>query len=195
MPTHTPRLIAAATAILTLAVPALAHAVPKARYDYSPTTPTTGLSTSFDASRTSCDRKPCSFRWQDDGSDGAGGTNTTLGTGMRLAYTFMSPGRKDVRLTVTNARGQSGTTVQTVQVADAAPPPPPPPPPAACANGLDDDGDGLVDLGDPGCTSALDTDETNVVQSPPDRATTAASRTGCPPARTTSRSASGAPMT
>jgi hypothetical protein len=29
----------------------------------------------------------------------------------------------------------------------------------ACANGLDDDGDGLVDVGDPGCESAADSDE------------------------------------
>ena len=51
-----------------------------------------------------------------------------------------------------------------------APPPPgdggsPPPPPAvaACADGRDNDGDGFVDLGDPGCTSASDTDETHTI--------------------------------
>jgi hypothetical protein len=43
-----------------------------------------------------------------------------------------------------------------VTFADAAvtPPPPPPPPPAtpaACADGGDNDGDGLVDARDPGC--------------------------------------------
>src|SRR4051794_9027063 len=31
----------------------------------------------------------------------------------------------------------------------------------ACANLNDDDGDGLVDLGDPGCSSAVDTSEYN----------------------------------
>ena len=53
-----------------------------------------------------------------------------------------------------------------------APPPPPPegggsppPPPAvaACADGRDNDGDGFVDLGDPGCASASDTDETHTI--------------------------------
>jgi hypothetical protein len=32
----------------------------------------------------------------------------------------------------------------------------------ACRNGIDDDGDGLVDLADPGCASASDTSERNV---------------------------------
>jgi len=43
------------------------------------------------------------------------------------------------------------------------PPPPPPPPPTVCADGLDNDSDGLIDLTDPGCVDAADTDETNVV--------------------------------
>jgi hypothetical protein len=33
--------------------------------------------------------------------------------------------------------------------------------PPACANGFDDDGDGLVDLADLGCESPEDTDETD----------------------------------
>jgi hypothetical protein len=42
------------------------------------------------------------------------------------------------------------------------------PPPAACADGIDNDGDGLTDFGtggtnDPGCTSLSDTDETNTI--------------------------------
>lgn len=43
-----------------------------------------------------------------------------------------------------------------------------PPPPAQCADGLDNDGDTKIDYpADPGCASAADTDETDVVQ-PPD---------------------------
>jgi hypothetical protein len=46
--------------------------------------------------------------------------------------------------------------------------PPPPPPPAACADGLDNDGDGLIDYpADPGCTGAADTDETDPPPPPP----------------------------
>lgn len=41
------------------------------------------------------------------------------------------------------------------------------PPPAACADGLDNDGDGLIDYpADPGCTSASDTDETDAPPPP-----------------------------
>jgi endoglucanase len=36
---------------------------------------------------------------------------------------------------------------------------PPPPPPSACVDGRDNDGDGLIDLADPGCESATDDDE------------------------------------
>jgi hypothetical protein len=45
--------------------------------------------------------------------------------------------------------------------------PPPPPPESQCADGLDNDKDGLIDLADPGCASATDTDETNTTPPPP----------------------------
>lgn len=45
--------------------------------------------------------------------------------------------------------------------------PPPPPPLAQCEDGLDNDGDGLVDLADPGCSSASDDDEFNEPPPPP----------------------------
>lgn len=45
------------------------------------------------------------------------------------------------------------------------PPPAPAPAPAACADGVDNDSDGLVDFpGDPGCSSAADTDEVDPTQ-------------------------------
>jgi hypothetical protein len=47
-----------------------------------------------------------------------------------------------------------------------------PPPAAACADGQDNDGDGAVDLNDPGCTDAADNDETNATQPPPSNAPT-----------------------
>lgn len=45
--------------------------------------------------------------------------------------------------------------------------PPPPPPPAACADGTDNDGDGLIDLADPGCADAADADETDAPPADP----------------------------
>ena len=47
-------------------------------------------------------------------------------------------------------------------------PPPPPPPVAQCADGLDNDGDGLIDFpADPGCVDAADNDEFNAPPPPP----------------------------
>ncbi len=43
----------------------------------------------------------------------------------------------------------------------------PPPPKTQCSDGLDNDGDHLVDMNDPGCSSPHDDDETNVVVPPP----------------------------
>lgn len=44
---------------------------------------------------------------------------------------------------------------------------PPPPPAPACSDGLDNDGDGKIDLADPGCSSSTDTDEADVAPPPP----------------------------
>jgi hypothetical protein len=44
---------------------------------------------------------------------------------------------------------------------------PPPPPAPRCDNGLDDDGDGKVDLADPGCTDAQDDSESPDPEPPP----------------------------
>ena len=44
---------------------------------------------------------------------------------------------------------------------------PPPPPPAQCSDGGDNDGDGKVDLADPGCSGGADNDETNPAPPPP----------------------------
>jgi PKD repeat protein len=54
-----------------------------------------------------------------------------------------------------------------VTALDAAPAPPGPELPAACANLVDDDGDGAVDLDDPGCADKRDQDETDPPLPPP----------------------------
>src|SRR3989338_3364056 len=65
----------------------------------------------------------------------------------------------------------SGPPIPRFHVGECPISPPPPPPPPACSNGIDDDGDGLIDWdptnGDPGCTTPLDTDETNAPLPPP----------------------------
>jgi F5/8 type C domain/PKD domain len=117
-------LAASASIAIGLVAPASVIAAPTARYTYSPANPVAGQTTMFDGSASSCDRAPCSYRWRDDGPDGAGGANTALGTGMTLSHTFLQAGAKYVRLTVTNRRGRSNSIVKTIYVAAPAPPPP-----------------------------------------------------------------------
>jgi hypothetical protein len=58
---------------------------------------------------------------------------------------------------IAGASGLSQGSALTPGVTTAAPPPSPQTP--ACANGADDDGDGLVDMADPDCSSPTDTSE------------------------------------
>jgi hypothetical protein len=55
---------------------------------------------------------------------------------------------------------REGSTVNQPQPPPSDPNPPAPPPPA-CADGADNDGDGLTDLIDPGCSGSSDTDESD----------------------------------
>jgi len=111
--------------LVSLVVPVAAWAAPTARYTYSPSTPVTGTVTTFDASASRCDRSPCTYRWTDDGPDGPGGQNWTLGSGKVLGFTFSSAGKKYIRLTVTNNRGRRSQTAKTITV--TAPPSAPAP--------------------------------------------------------------------
>jgi hypothetical protein len=53
---------------------------------------------------------------------------------------------------------RSGIFSGTLQIAVAGTPP------VACSDGIDSDGDGLVDLADPGCANASDSDERNAAR-------------------------------
>ena len=57
--------------------------------------------------------------------------------------------------------GGAGGPASTAPSNDGGTDPPGPPPPAACADRNDNDGDGRVDLADPGCASPRDGDETD----------------------------------
>ena len=81
-------------------------------------------------------------------------SNTGTGTASRVARSF------DGQSSAAPALHLEWTTGGT--------PPPPPPPAAACADKVDNDGDGKIDhLADPGCTSATDTNEADPVAPPP----------------------------
>jgi hypothetical protein len=137
---------------------------PTAAFSYSPQSPTTGQEVTFDASISTCNATPCSYAWEDDGPDGAGGTQWPLGSGQKLKFTFSGEGTKYARLTVTDALGRKDTVEHDVTVGST---PPPPPPAAQCADGKDNDNDGKVDMADPGCSSSSDNDETDPAPSPP----------------------------
>ncbi len=149
---HALVLLASASFAAGLVAPASVIAAPTARYSYSPANPVAGQTMMFDGSASSCDRTPCSYRWQDDGPDGPGGANTALGTGIRVSHIFLQAGAKYVRLTVTNRRRRSSSIVKTINVAAPLPSPAP-----ACSDGQDNDADGRTDYpADPGCDSPQD---------------------------------------
>ena len=124
------------SALAFAAGPATATAATNASFTYSPSSPETGESVSFDASASTCDDEPCTYRWADDGADGAAGTQWPLGTGETLRFTFRNVGTKRVRLTVTDDDGVSDSTMRTFAVTAPGPDPgptPDPPPAAASA--------------------------------------------------------------
>ncbi|MGZ4228367.1 MAG: heparin lyase I family protein [Solirubrobacteraceae bacterium] len=93
---------------------------------WQPASPTTGQTVHFDGTSSSCSSSPCTYTWQDDGSDGPGGTNWPLGTGVTLDFTFQGTGTKYVRLTVRDNRNRASTVEHDVVVGSA-------PPPSGCA--------------------------------------------------------------
>lgn len=106
-------------------------AAPTAAYTYAPTSPTAGQSVSFDGAGSTCAAEPCSYAWEDDGPDGAGGEQWPLGTSRTLSFMFGAAGDKHVRLTVTDSLNRSASTVKTITVSAAAPTTPPPPAPTS----------------------------------------------------------------
>jgi Big-like domain-containing protein len=100
---------------------------PVAAYTYAPTAPAAGQAVSFDAASATCDDAPCSYTWEDDGPDGAGGKQWPLGDGATMTFTFQEAGAKYVRVAVTDADGDTDSTRKTITV--ASPPPPDTTPP------------------------------------------------------------------
>jgi hypothetical protein len=95
---------------------------PAAAYTYSPSSPTAGQAVSYDASSATCQDTPCTYTWEDDGTDGSGGTQWPLGSGKTMSFTFQDPGVKNVRVTVADADGDTNSTMKAVTVAPASPP-------------------------------------------------------------------------
>lgn len=90
----------------------------------------------------------------------SGATTTVLigtwivGEASNAAYTATYGGDCNLQGEVTLAAGETKTcTLINNDIAPGAP---------SCANGIDDDGDGLIDSADPGCSSSTDNDETDL---------------------------------
>ncbi|HWC25816.1 MAG TPA: LamG-like jellyroll fold domain-containing protein [Solirubrobacteraceae bacterium] len=94
-------------------------APPTASYTYSPSPVTIGQDVTFDGSGSTCPAGSCAYRWEDDGADGAGGAQWPLGTGRTVTFTFSEVGDKYVRLIVTDANGNSDSTVKQITVSTA----------------------------------------------------------------------------
>jgi hypothetical protein len=110
-----------ATRSWTIQSAAPADHQPVAAYAYSPTTPAPGQAVSFDASSATCDDAPCTYTWVDDGPDGPGGAQWPLGNGKTMTFTFQDPGVKNVRVAVTDADGDTDSTMKSVTVSSAPP--------------------------------------------------------------------------
>jgi len=80
-----------------------------ASFTFSPSSPVTGQAVTFNASTSTCASAPCTYVWDDDGPDGSAGSSWPLGSGQVLTSTFQGAGTKYVRLTITDANGQTAT--------------------------------------------------------------------------------------
>ena len=129
---------------------------PTADFSVSPSPSNPGQPVMFDWTGR-CPAGPCSFAWEDEGPDGAGGTDWPWGAGDPLVKTFQFEGIKYAHLVVTDALGRTAEA-RREHVVKSNPLPPPPPNPQ-CADGSDNDGDGRIDLADPGCSSLTDDSE------------------------------------
>lgn len=134
---------------------------PIASFSYSPAAPQAGGAVAFDASTSRDPDGPIvSYRW--DFGDGSVQTySSPLAT-----HTYLLPGAYTVTLKVTGNGGpnDTGTASRTLTVSAVPPGAPPPPlsPRPVCSDGIDNDGDALVDFGtDPGCSSPDDNNEFN----------------------------------
>jgi hypothetical protein len=124
---------------LALALPATALARPSARYVLRPSSPVAGQPTTFDASPTACDLRPCTYRWSRVLRARKGQRLRSLGRGKILTHTFRRSGVRYFRLIVRNRKRQKSSRTRRIVVANApapAPPPAAPPPTATPAAGV-----------------------------------------------------------
>ena len=101
-----------ATASVSRSITTVANTAPTASFTGTPASGTVPLEVSFDASASSDAEGPIvNFDW----SFGDG----PIGSGVRVAHTYaayVSPGNVEVRLTVTDSRGDTGVAIQSIRL-------------------------------------------------------------------------------
>jgi hypothetical protein len=132
---------------VALAFPATGLAKPTPRYLLQPSSPVAGEAATFDASPTSCDLRPCAYRWSMVLRGTKGPRLRPLGRGKVLAHTFLRPGVRYLRLTVRNRKRQRSSRTRRIVVSNAPAPSPGPtptlPPPPGRGVGLEEVDGGL----------------------------------------------------
>lgn len=96
----------------------LPNAPPQAAFTFTPTSVTAFTTVAFDASPSSDEGVPCGSNCVYEWNFADGGN----ATGMIVTHEFRSAGTFVVQLTVTDARGRSGSSMQTITVGPAQPP-------------------------------------------------------------------------
>lgn len=122
-------LLFAATLLVVLVAHPFSTRNARAQYSFSPNEPDSGSTTTFVASRDSCPRRPCTYRWTAKvlrfGSKtgdpryatvrpapAGGRTGDVLGSGPTLKYAFSSAGTYLVELTVKDSSGARSSTLK-----------------------------------------------------------------------------------
>jgi hypothetical protein len=99
--------------MLAVVCPATGLGRPTARYLLRPSSPLAGQVTMLDASRTSCDLRPCSYRWSRVMRGASDRRLRPLGGGRVLRHTFRRPGVRHIR------RRQKASRTKRILVASA----------------------------------------------------------------------------
>ncbi|MBI4739444.1 PKD domain-containing protein [Candidatus Woesearchaeota archaeon] len=123
------------------------NAAPAADFFFVPLTPIVGKPVTFTSASADPDGEALSLAW-DFNNDGL-----TDATGVVATYTFTKSGSQPVKLTANDGSLSNAVTKNVPVGAD--------PGAAQCQDKTDNDGDGLVDLADPGCSRPLDNDESD----------------------------------
>ncbi|HZB30806.1 MAG TPA: hypothetical protein VE465_11640 [Streptosporangiaceae bacterium] len=109
---------------VALALPAAGSSKPTARFLVRPPSPVAGEATIFDASTTSCDLRPCTYRWRLVSRTGKRRPLRPLGRGKILRHTFRRSGVRYLRLIVRNRKRQKSLKTRRIVVSNLPGPAP-----------------------------------------------------------------------